>query len=368
MRRGSMVRSRRAAGQYLREPRGSRVHASQRQDLISVVTGAWLVGALFSDGWAHSNVPELEGFFTVWHGALYAGLVANAAWIAWLGRPRGVDDPPAALPIGYGWGALGVGIFAAGGVADMLWHLALGVEVGIDALLSPSHLVLFAGGMLIITSALRSRWAAGDFSSAVAQASLASSTALVAFFLLYVSEFAAAAPTIPYVRLPEGAPGHEEAELPALAGLGSFLVTTAVLVVPLLLAWQRGRAPRGLITVLVTTVAWLSAVVVDFPAVVLAGAAGATLGAVAADALVQGLERRAWLGIRARLPVLATLTAAAVWAAHVAALALASDLAWPPELWAGVVVLSAMAAATLGGLATAGGSPLPVPDAQVAQR
>lgn len=321
-----------------------------------MTAGAWLVAALFSDGWAHSNVPELEGFFTPWHGALYTGLVVNAAWIAWLARSGRAGDRLLALPVGYGWGALGVAVFAAGGLADMLWHVAWGVEVGVDALLSPSHLVLLAGGMLILTSALRSRWAVGDLSSAVAQGSLALATALAAFFLLYVSEFAAAAPTIPYLRLPEGAPGHEEGELPALVGLGSFLVTTAVLVVPLLLAWQRGRAPRGLVTVLVVTVAWLSAAVVDFPAAVVVGSAGATVGAVAADALVQGLERQAWARPGVRLPVLAAVTAGSVWAGHVAAMGLVSGLAWPPELWAGVVVLSAMAAAALGGLA-AGTSP-----------
>lgn len=349
MRSGSVTPPGQRAGEESRQL--VRGRASRRQDAVSVAAGAWLVAALFSDGWAHSNVPELEGFFTPWHGALYAGLVLNAAWIAWLARSGGSGGRLLNLPVGYGWGALGVAVFAVGGLADMAWHLALGVEVGVDALLSPSHLVLLVGGMLILTSALRSRWAVGDLASAVAQGSLALATALVAFFLLYVSELAAASPTIPYLRLPEGAPGHEEGELPALAGLGGFLVTTAVLVVPLLLLWQRGRAPQGLVTVLVATVAWLSAAVVDFPAAVLAGAVGATIGAVAADLLVQGLERRTWARPRARLPVLAAVTVGSVWTGHVAALGLVSGLAWPPELWAGIVVLSAMTAAALGGLA-----------------
>ncbi|MGI8947321.1 MAG: hypothetical protein ACR2FV_04955 [Ornithinimicrobium sp.] len=216
--------------------------------------------------------------------------------------------------------------------------------------------MLLTGGILILTSALRSRWAVGDLSSIVAQGSLALATALAVFFLLYTSEFAVAAPTVPYLRLPEGDPGHEEGELPALVGLGSFLVTTAVLMVPLLFAWQRGRAPRGLITVVVVTVAWLSAAVVDFPVAVLAGAIGATLGALAADVFVQLLEHRTWNRPGARLSALAAVAAGSVWTAHMVALAVTSGLEWPPELWAGVVVLSSMAAAALGGLA-AGASP-----------
>lgn len=335
----------------------AREHASRRQDGVTVVLGVWLVAALFTDGWAHHNVPELEGFFTPWHGALYTGLLANAAWIARLAWPNMSRGWRRALPTGYGWGAAGVGVFAAGGIADMAWHLAFGVEASIDALVSPSHLVLFAGGMLILTSPLRSRWALSDTASAVAQAALALPTALASFFLLYVSEFAVAAPTVGYRRVSEGAAGHDEAQLPAIAGLGGFLVTTAVIVVPLLLAWQRGRAPQGLVTVLVATLSWLSTSVVDFAPAAVAGAAGASVGAVAADMLTQRLDRRSWSVPGARLPALASVTAGLVWAAHVAVLALTPGLAWPPELWVGVVVLSTMEAATLGALARGGAPP-----------
>ncbi len=317
---------------------------SIRGDTVTTVAGVMLVAALFSDGWAHANVPELEGFFTPWHAALYYSFAVNALWVASLARRS------AGLPVGYGWGAIGIVTFAVGGVLDMLWHLLLGVESGIDALVSPSHLVLLVGGTLLLTSALRSRWSAGDTTSVVAQGSLALASAVAAFFLIYVVEFASAAPAIPYLRLPEGTPGHVEGELPAIAGLGGFLISTAVMIVPLLLAWRRGRAPRGLVTLIVTVQAWLTTFVVDFPIAAVAGAVGATLGAVAADFCVQRLDVPPWPHQGLRLPTLAAITSALVWTGHLIAIAVVPGLAWPPELWSGVVVLASMGAAVLGAL------------------
>jgi len=123
---------------------------------VTVGLGAWLIGALFADGWAHLNVPELESFFTPWHLALYTGFAALAGWIGWLGyRHRGAG---LRFPVGYGWGAVGVVVFAVGGAADLGWHQVFGIEAAVDALVSPGHLILFAGVMLMLTSPLRSAW------------------------------------------------------------------------------------------------------------------------------------------------------------------------------------------------------------------
>ena len=330
--------------------------ATRKQDTITVAIGLWLIGGLFSDGWAHHNVPELEGFFTPWHGALYLSLLLAGAWFAWLGRAGGLRWYRQ-VPAGYGWGVVGIGVFASGGLVDMAWHLAFGVEAGLDALLSPSHLVLFAGGLLILTSAVRSRWGAGDIASPVAMGALTLATALVSFFLLYVSEFTASAPTIAFRALPEGHPQHTASELPAIAGLGGFLITTALLVVPLVWTWQRGRAPRGLLTMLVALTSWLAAAVVDLDRPAVFGAAGATIGAIAAEFALDWLENRR-LPDRLRLPALAAAAIIPTWTAHMASLAVGVGLAWPVELWSGAVIVSGLAAAALGGLAVSALPPL----------
>ena len=334
--------------------------ATRGQDAVTVAIGLWLIGGLFSDGWAHHNVPELEGFFTPWHAGLYFGLLLAGTWFGWLGRGGG-RRWYRRVPAGYGWGVVGIGVFAAGGLADMAWHLAFGVEAGIDALVSPSHLVLLTGGLLILTSAVRSRWEAGDIASPVAMGALTLVTALVSFFLLYVSEFTAHAPTIEFRALPEGHPEHTASELPATAGLGGFLITTALLVMPLVWTWQRGRAPRGLLTMLVALTSWLAAAVVDLDRAAVFGAAGATMGALVGEFALDWLENRR-LPRRLRVPALAAAAIVPTWTAHMASLAVGVGLAWPVELLAGAVILSGLAAAALGGLAVSA-LPPPVNDA-----
>lgn len=331
------------------------------RDLVTALIGVWLVGAVFSDGWAHFNVPELESFFTPWHLAMYTGFAVMAAWVGWLGwRGRRPGRPSLDwLPYGYRGAVLGLVIFGVGGVADLAWHEIFGIEVAVDALVSPSHLLLGAGGLLMLTSGIRAQGVLSAGSgetrgrwTAPALLSLVLTVALVAFFLLYTSAFALPGPVQEFIPTPEGTPGHEEAELPVMASLASYLVTTALLAVGFLLMLRgRGGVPLGGVTLLVGTVAWLSVLVMDFPPTATAGALGATVGAVAVDAALvalrgRRLERRPWPS------VLAAGMAVAVWTGQLAGFAVADAVRWPASLWTGVVVLSAFAAAALGLLAT----------------
>src|SRR2546427_9735313 len=52
--------------------------SSLRFDWLMVVVSVWWLGGLFIDGWAHSNLPQLETFFTPWHAVFYSGFLAVA--------------------------------------------------------------------------------------------------------------------------------------------------------------------------------------------------------------------------------------------------------------------------------------------------
>lgn len=333
----------------IKRPRGTMAAVAWRRDMATAVLGLWVVGAVYADGWAHLNVPGLESFFTPWHGALYAGLAVFAGWlglIAWRGR-RSAGSLLAGLPVGYRGAAAGVAMFGAGGVADMVWHQIFGVEAGVDALLSPSHLVLLAGGTLMVSTGWRAqRAASADRATLPELLSLATAAALAAFFLSYTSAFTQATPTTVFVNLPEGAPGHLEAELPVVAALASYLVTTAVFAVALLATVRAGRRHPATLTLLVGLVAGLSVAMVDLPGVAVAGAVGAVGGAVAADVVLARLRPEQSHG-RVAGPASAAVAALLVWSGQLVGFAVYDGVRWPVELWSGVVFLAGLAAAAL---------------------
>ena len=66
-----------------------------------------------------------------------------------------------AIPPGYRGTAVGVVLFAVAGGLDLLWHEILGIEVSLDALVSPTHLLLGFSLFLILGTGVRSARAAG---------------------------------------------------------------------------------------------------------------------------------------------------------------------------------------------------------------
>ncbi|HRQ41603.1 MAG TPA: hypothetical protein PLD25_27095 [Chloroflexota bacterium] len=118
------------------------------------------MGGIFLDGWAHHHVAELESFFTPWHGVLYSGFLVTAValgiYVVQNWHQEG--NWPAAVPVGYGWSLVGILLFLAGGAGDILWHGIFGIEESVEALLSPTHLLLAAGAVLAVTGPLRAAW------------------------------------------------------------------------------------------------------------------------------------------------------------------------------------------------------------------
>ena len=137
-----------------------------------------------------------------------------------------------------------------------------------------------------------------------------------------------------------------------MTGLAAYLVSTVLVVLPVLVLRVRGLLPFGAITVLVTTIAVLSSGVTEFdqPAAPLAALAAG----LAADGIV-----RAGAGLRepVQLLLIGAVVPLLLWSAQLAALALTSGVRWPAELVVGVVVLSAMLGAALALLAGARVSP-----------
>ncbi len=333
-------------------PGVERVRLSRRSELVTMLCGTWLMIGLFVDGWAHSNLTALETFFTPWHALFYSGFTATAAWVAWQAfrcgaHRRGLD----ALPLGYRGAAAGVAVFGIGGLGDMTWHVVFGVEQDIDALFSPTHLLLFVGIALILSAPLRAAWAAEvpggaptfrDFLPVVMSVTL--TTTLFAFMLLYLAAFSTNGAGEPVVAWASGLdPDGAAAHWLQVTTLAAIFTTNAALVAPLLLVARRWQPPMGTATMLFTTIAVLTGALHEFalPLFVVAAAVAGLLTDLLLRAMRPSPDRpRAFWAVGALVPLL-------VWPLWFLALALQGGIGWSLEVWTGSILWTAILGGTL---------------------
>ena len=346
-------------------------HTSRRDDLVSILVGAWLAIGLFVDGWAHNALRNLETFFTPWHALLYSGFLATTLWYLGLAvrgarrrseptvRQTVLERQPVEgwyavmrhglmgrIPVGYGWGVVGTFVFAVGGLGDMAWHIAFGIEQGIDALFSPTHLLLAVGLISILGAPFRAAWrtpspearaSLTDLLPAIASASLVA--AVIAFFFMH------AWPTIRPFHVGRSASpfayaGGDVRAAAITAGTGGMLVMTLVMVGALLLTLVRWRAPFGTATIIFGTVATLMAGIGAFaqwPLVIAQIGAG-----VIADALARRLDPSPDRAGRFRL--YAGLVALVLWAMVFSTEFATRGLGWSREVNGGAITWSCLAA------------------------
>src|ERR1700736_4768713 len=147
-----------AARELIRD-RGS-IPATPQFEWTVIVLCTWLMAGAYLDEWAHRHLTRLETFFTPWHAVLYSGMFAILIFLAVTAlrnQARG-HEPNRMLPTGYGLSLVGCALFGIGGVIDMFWHLRFGIEVSLQALVSPPHLLLMLALGLIVTGPLRAAW------------------------------------------------------------------------------------------------------------------------------------------------------------------------------------------------------------------
>ena len=291
----------------------------------------WTVSGLYLDGWSHiANKPET--FFTPWHGLLYSGFLAGVVWSAREGRRQGT------LAIDDRLSTAGVVIFGTGMVTDFIWHQIFGIEVDLEALVSPTHLLLMTGGVLLASGPFRSALAATDEADQPAWRdfiapliSVTATAAVAAFFLMYLGAFQGETATeaVRYLR-PDGVvPDHA-----IVQGIGAVLITTLVLVVPVAFIVRRWRPPAGALLAFCSMIGLAQVALEGFDrAAIGLGAVAAGIGAEAA--------------VRLRRPQFAGAAMALLaWPVWFAALEATGTMTWNATLMCGATVMAVL----LGGL------------------
>jgi hypothetical protein len=334
---------------------------SWRGDLLTALLSAWLIAGVFLDAWAHNTRPSLETFFTPWHAVLYSGFLATGGWITWTAcRARRRGGSWAAVPPGYGLAAGGVVVFAVAGFGDMLWHVVFGIERDLAALLSPTHLGLFVGMLLIVTAPLRSAWAwpgPGRGPLLPAALSLMLAGTLTAFVLQPFHPIAHNFVSRRLATLILERTGSTFAVARyMLTGLAGFMVATLCLFAPVLLLVQRWRPPAGVIAGMVALQCLLMQGTVGFRDPLLAGLGA--FGALAVEGLARALRPEA--GDRWRVQAFAGLAPPLFWGIYMAGIAIRDGgLGWGVEFWSGTLVWTGLTLLALALAMSSGGARRP---------
>lgn len=309
-----------------------------RYDWLMSCLGLIFTGGLYLDGWAHNHGRVDESFFTPWHAFLYGAygvvallLVGTLLFNRSRGRPI-----QAALPAGYSLSLLGVMLFGAGGVGDLIWHELFGIEESLEALFSPTHLMLGLGMGLVVTGPLAAAWQRDAVrltwrTAGPALLSLLSLLSVLTFFTLYAHPLAANI---------AGARHHTHTESGQIAGTASVLLMTVVLMGPVLLALVRWQLPRGGL-LLVWGVNTVAMAVVNWHSSHTRWLLLAMVGAVVASEVLYGLWRP-HVGPRAALRRFAFAAPLLLMGSYFGVLLMTEGTLWSVHMWAGVVVEAAL--------------------------
>ena len=226
-------------------------------DTLSILTSTLFILGLFLDGWAHNSIPDLETFFTPWHAVLYSGFFAVAILIG-VTQYRNVTKGYAwsrALPQGYGLSLLGVIIFFIGGASDMVWHTVFGIEQSLEALFSPTHLLLATGAFLFLSGPLRSAWQrTGLHGWRDLYSAILSVTLLLSFFTFF-TQYANLSANASVLNMTE--PYGEYRYFIETTSIVYILVPAAITMGTLLFLIRRWQLPFGTATLMFTVNALL---------------------------------------------------------------------------------------------------------------
>jgi len=327
--------------------------ATRRDEWTILASAGVLLVGLFLDGWSHANQEgTLESFLTPAHTMVFVGFVLCAlAVAAVVAARRGPGTSVlATTPPAWRQAAVAVAAFGLAFLGDGLWHTVFGIESDIDALLSPTHLVLAGSMVVLFSTPLRSfdRHAAEQPSDHaepgwIVAAAVSATTLVVAFFLLYAWTIQFGLGTAATVDALT-ALGGDVAELGEITGLVGTLVVTGVLVGGATALLRRGTPPRGALAMLLVTVPAAMSAIREF------SAAGTLWTFVVAAVVVELMVHRP--GRRTAPRTVAATWAVVCWTGYWVAVATSARLGWEPELYVGQVVSAAAFAWWLGARAT----------------
>ena len=306
-------------------------------------------GVLF-DEWSHRTYGSDQSVLNPFHVTFFAGdglhfLILLGLWFYNVRRGYTFSK---ALPKGYLASLVALGAFGAFGFADQLGHALFGFEVGLEGLLSPTHVVLFLLGGVIVAGPVRATLARLDsakLSLTTLLPLLVCTGALFAMFEIALTLFLPLSDNL-YMTAALSTPQPFYGQLIGVAGM---VLQTLIFVGVLLWLTFTLELPPGALSVTLLAYGLLNLVMFFSPVLL-----PVWLGTgVAVDLLYVWLKPT--VQRRTHVVLFSTTSTLVLWGfvyLMIAAFDVGGGFAWSSYIRYGAVVYAAVAAALLGYLMT----------------
>jgi hypothetical protein len=303
-----------------------------RFDWAMIAVCSWLIAGIYADGWAHNHLP-LDNFFTPWHGILYTGVLAVTIFLVGTfvrNRLRGCTIRHA-MPAGYELSLLGAILFFFAGIGDMFWHILFGIELNLDAALSPTHISIVIATTLIVAGPFRATWSRTGTSSKHDFVTLLPMLLSLTYMLSAITIIAQVAH--PFVFLWPSASQQMPFSNQALAVV-SIVLQTVILMELVLLMVRRWMLPFGALALVFTLNMALLSLMQDHYLMILVAA----LAGIIADILIWQLKPSVKQPGTLRLFAFAVPTV--LYLLYFLTLELTTGVNWSIHLWLGSTVVA----------------------------
>jgi hypothetical protein len=315
--------------------------------LVTVVTFGLAI-----DTQSHRQSDVIDTFFTQEHALGYAGSTACGVFLLYLVRRRQIAGLRGrdVIPLGLESAIAGLAVYVVGGIGDLSWHTAFGVEQELKILFSPTHLLLMCAMLMLAFGPIRSAWMSLDLDGqnqvqngrpslggmtkfwplALAAGSMAT---VLNIFFTYASPFETSVFTVKIPLLFQ----QFGSFLQVSATLGIF-VHTLVFFGIILVMLRRWPLPVGLITVMLAVPA--AAMFVYFDWEYRTEITALLVGALAVDMLLFGLQFIS--SVRLRFRLFGALAPVLFWSLYLVVTKGSDPITWSNEQWTGTIAWSGL--------------------------
>jgi hypothetical protein len=304
--------------------------------IFTICSGIWIIGA-YVDGWAHTHLDSaLETIFTPWHAIFYSGIFLSGLCLAtmWVLNVRKGYSASRALPKEYMFALWGIIIALCAGVGDFCWHTFFGIEKDIEALLSPTHLLLAAGGAISVSGPLHAVWFRKKKELIHNGPTILSATyfmSVITFMFQFLHPY-----MFPWVAKSFADVNGLALDFSIMLGVGSVLVFTVIFLGMVFSTMRHWHFPFGSFTWILTINAVLSTAMMNehYEFIVAAFLGGCLVDFIYNELIVKNSHKMSHVHTFGFLaPVL-------IFSMYMATVFLNDTIAWSVHVWAGTIVIA----------------------------